>query len=378
VDETVQGQRRPRAEIHRRQRPWRHPDRAAVAQGERGQHEDGTGETDQVDEIHGPDPSGKSQQREVRLADLRVQSDCMHISPDRLLILRAVSASGGVGAAARQLHLAPSGISQHLARLERETGLVLVDRFHSGGQRPLRLTAAGQRLAAHGGRLAEVLADAADDVYAMSGRLSGTANIGAYSSVMTRLVVPAIRALEQRAPGVQVRVHEAGESVALSALRGGDLDVALVEDENLVDRSNRPGLQHTWLLDDPYRVVVPAAWPVPRSLDDLADRPWVSGPPGTAVHLVLNRIRRSTGLALAATHVCEEFAAVLALVEAGLGASIIPALALPVEKRPGLHLVGLSEFGVRHISAVTVATRRQPPLITEMLHALVEAASGSA
>jgi DNA-binding transcriptional LysR family regulator len=302
----------------------------------------------------------------------------MHLSPDRLLILQAVATAGGVGAAARHLHLAPSGISQHLARLERETGLVLVDRFSSGGQRPLRLTAAGQRLASHGGRLAEVLADAADDIYAMSGRLSGTANIGAYSSVMTRLVVPAIRALEQRAPGVQVRVHEAGESVALSSLRGGDLDVVLVEDENLIDQASRPRLQHTWLLDDPYRVVVPAAWPVPRSLEDLADRPWISGPAGTAVQLVLDRVRRSTGLELPVAHACEEFAAVLALVEAGLGVSIVPALALPVEKRPGMHLVGLSEFGVRHISAVTVATRRQPPLITEMLHALVEAASGSA
>ena len=304
----------------------------------------------------------------------------MHISPDRLLILQAVATSGGVGAAARRLHLAPSGISQHLARLERETGLVLVDRFNSGGQRPLRLTAAGQRLAAHGGRLAEVLADVVEDIYAMSERLSGTVNIGAYSSVMTRLVVPAIRDLEQRAPGVQVRVHEAGESVALSSLRGGDLDVVLVEDENLIDRATRPGLQHTWLLNDPYRVVVPAAWPVPRSLEDLADRPWISGPPGTAVQLVLDRVRRSTGLVLPVAHACEEFAAVLALVEAGLGVSIVPALALPVEKRPrpGLHLVGLSEFGVRHISAVTVATRRQPPLITELLHALVEAASGSA
>ncbi len=302
----------------------------------------------------------------------------MHISPDRLLILRAVAAAGGVGAAARQLHLAPSGISQHLARLERETGLVLVDRFSSGGQRPLRLTAAGQRLAAHGGRLAEILADAAEDVYALSERLSGTVNVAAYSSVMTRLVVPAIRDLEQRAPGVQVRVHEAGEAAALSALRGGDLDVVLVDDENLIDRATRPGLRHTWLLDDPYRVAVPGAWPVPRSLDDLASRPWVSGPPGTAVHLVLDRVRRSTGLLLPATHVCEEFAAVLALVEAGLGASIVPALALPVEERPDLRLIGLHEFGVRHISAVTMAARRQPPLITEVLHALVEAASGSA
>lgn len=301
----------------------------------------------------------------------------MHLSPDRLLILRAVAAAGGVGAAARQLHLAPSGISQHLARLERETGLVLVDRFYSGGQRPLRLTAAGQRLAAHGSRLAEVLADAADDVYALSERLSGTVNLGAFSSVMTRLVVPAISDLEQRAPGVTVRVHEMSEALALSALRGGDLDVVLVEDE-VVDRSARPGLEQTWLLDDPYRVVLPAAWPGPRSLDDLGNRPWISGPAGTAVQLVLDRVRHSTGLDLPATHVCEEFAAVLALVEAGLGASVVPVLALPVEERPGLRVTGLAEFGVRQLSAVTVAVRRPPPLIAEVLHALVAAASGSA
>jgi DNA-binding transcriptional LysR family regulator len=237
------------------------------------------------------------------------------------------------------------------------------------------LTAAGHRLAAHGDRLAEVLADAAEDIVAMSGRLSGTINLGGFSSLMTRLVVPAIRDLEQRAPGVQVRVHEFSEPVALSALRGGELDVALVEDENLGDRATRPGLEHTWLLDDPYRVVVPTAWPVPRRLDDLARRPWISSPPGTAVQLVLDRVRSSTGLDLPATHACEEFTAVLALVDAGFGASIVPALALPVEERPGLRVVDLPEFGVRHISAVTVATRRQPPLIIEMLHALVQAAT---
>lgn len=299
----------------------------------------------------------------------------MHLSPERLLILRTVAESGGVGAAARQLHLAPSGISQHLARLERETGLVLVDRFSSGGQRPLRLTAAGHRLAAHGGRLAEVLADAAADVHAMSERLSGTVDLGAFSSVMTRLVAPAIGALEQRAPGVRVRVHEANEPLALDALRGGDLDVVLVEDE-MVERSARPGLEHTWLLDDPYRVVAPATWPRVRNLDDLAQRPWISGPPGSAVQLVLDRVRRSTNLALPAMHVCGEFPAVLALVEAGLGASIVPDLALPAGERAGLHVVELADFGVRRISAVAVATRRPSPLVTEMLHALVEVTAG--
>ena len=282
-------------------------------------------------------------QREVRVTDLGVQFGCMHISPDRLLILRAVAASGGVGAAARQLHLAPSGISQHLARLERETGLVLVDRFHSGGQRPLRLTAAGQRLAAHGGRLADVLADAAEDIYAMSERLSGTVNVGGVllgDDPSGRAGDPRSRAASPRRTGAGAR-GQRGPGAVRSPRRGPRCGSR---------RGREPGrpVHPSWT-----RAHLAPRRPVPgrgarrpgrcrRSLDDLASRPWISGPPGTAVQLVLDRVRRSTGLDLPATHVCEEFAAVLALVEAGLGASIVPALALPVEERPGLRLVGLS------------------------------------
>jgi DNA-binding transcriptional LysR family regulator len=295
-----------------------------------------------------------------------------------LLILQAVAAAGGVGAAARRLHLAPSGISQHLARLERETGLVLVDRSSSGGQRPLRLTAAGRRLAAHGARLADVLAEAEEDVYAMSERLSGTVDVGAFSSVITCLVLPALALLEQRAPGVQLRVHEASEAAALSALRGGELDLVVVEDPTPGLRPTRPGLEHRWLLDDPYRVVVPAGWPEPRSLHDLESRPWISGPVGTAAHVVLEQVRRSSGLALPTRHTCVEFPAVLALVEAGLGASLVPSLALPPDDRPGLRSIALPELGARQISAVLMTVRRRPPLITETLHAFVEATAASA
>jgi DNA-binding transcriptional LysR family regulator len=139
--------------------------------------------------------------------------------------------------------------------------------------------------------------------------------------VMTRLVVPAIRDLEQRAPGVQVRVHEAGESVALSSLRGGDLDVVLVEDENLIDAP--PVLTSAHLaLDDPYRVAVPAAWPVPRSLDDLADRPWSAAHRGTSGPRS-DRIRRSTGLGADGDSRLRGICCRPALVEAGLGVSII-------------------------------------------------------
>ncbi len=77
-------------------------------------------------------------------------------------------------------------------------------------------------------------------------------------------------------------------------------------------------------------------------------------------------------MALESEHVCAEFPAVITLVEAGLGAAIVPELALPVEAHPGLQSVALPEFGVRHIGAVVTASPRPPPLVIEVLSAFTE------
>jgi hypothetical protein len=96
------------------------------------------------------------------------------------------------------LRLAPSGISQHLAALERETGLALVDRSRLGGGRALQLTVAGRTLAAQAARLAEVLADVDADIAALTGDAGGPVTISAFPPVIGYIVAPAIVALTSR------------------------------------------------------------------------------------------------------------------------------------------------------------------------------------
>jgi len=296
------------------------------------------------------------------------------MSPDRLLVLRAVADAGGVVAAARRLHLAPSGVSQHLAALERETGLVLLDRSRRGGQRSLTLTAAGRRLAEHAARLAAVLADAEADALALTGRLEGPVRIGAFPTAVQRLVVPAVLVLARTDPGVTPVVHELDEAAGTAALHAGDLDVLLVEDESARRRPPPPGLTARRLLDDPYRLALPTGWPRPRDITDLAQRPWVDGPPGSAVRAVLDRLRATTRLPLPGVHTCLEFPAALALVDAGLAAALVPALALPELPGPGTRLVDVPGLGARTISIWTQTTRRPARLLTTVLDALATTA----
>ena len=54
------------------------------------------------------------------------------LDPHRLTILRAVIAAGSIHAAARNLHLAPATVSQHLRALALQTGLVLFEKKGRG------------------------------------------------------------------------------------------------------------------------------------------------------------------------------------------------------------------------------------------------------
>ncbi|MDT7665691.1 MAG: hypothetical protein QOD04_5247, partial [Pseudonocardiales bacterium] len=62
------------------------------------------------------------------------------LSLTRLRVLAAVAEHGSVTAAAAALHYAQPSVSHHLARLEAETGAVLIRRVGRG----VRLTEAGR------------------------------------------------------------------------------------------------------------------------------------------------------------------------------------------------------------------------------------------
>jgi len=111
-------------------------------------------------------------------------------------------------------------------------------------------------------------------------------------------------------------------------------------------------------------------------IGELADRPWVDGPPGSAVHSVLERLRASTGLPLRGAHTCLEFHAALALVNAGLAAALVPNLALPDSLAPGSKLIDLPGLGARTITALTQVSSRPNQLLAAVLDGLAVAATG--
>jgi molybdate transport repressor ModE-like protein len=250
----------------------------------------------------------------------------MRIDPHRLLVLRAVQRAGGVVPASRALYLSPSAVSQHLTRLEAETGLSLVDRTRRGGGRSLALTAAGQALAEQGERLAEVLAEAERAAMALRGERSGPVRIGGFSTVLRRLVGPAVVDLAIAEPSIVPMVTEVGKTEGLALLRAGELDLLILErwQEAALPR----GVVGVDLLRDAYRVVVPASWPVHDDAEALLGGRWIAGHDGTPARAALEALAASADARLDVRHLCDEYTSMLALVGAGLGAAIVTDLVL--------------------------------------------------
>ena len=133
----------------------------------------------------------------------------------RLRVLVAVARHGSVTAAARELNYAQPSVSHHLARLEAETGVRLIQRAGRG----IRLTDAGRLLA---DRAAEVLGrlDAAEnELAAHAGLSAGRVRLAAFPSALGTIVPAAAAMLRAEHPGMDVRLTEAEPPEALRMLR---------------------------------------------------------------------------------------------------------------------------------------------------------------
>ncbi|HRA50788.1 LysR family transcriptional regulator, partial [Actinotalea sp.] len=162
------------------------------------------------------------------------------MDPLHLETLRAVHDRGGVTAAALVLRLTPSAVSQQLKALQRVAGVPLTERVGRG----LRLTPAGEALAASAVDVAVALRRAEAACDAFLARPTGTVRLAAFQSG-AQMLVPGLLTRLAADPGITLQV--ADEDVAqrdFPALTA-DADVVL---------AHRPDRGHAW---DPAVRVVP-------------------------------------------------------------------------------------------------------------------------
>ena len=169
----------------------------------------------------------------------------------RLRVLVAVAREGSVTAAADALHYAQPSVSHHLARLEAEVGMPLTQRAGRG----LRLTEAGELLARRAAEILGQVEATEAELSAHAGLRTGRVRLAAFPSALATLVPAAAARFAAAHPDVELALSEAEPPAAFTALRTGDVDVAVVFAHGALEER---GVTVEPLLTEPLYLVTPA------------------------------------------------------------------------------------------------------------------------
>jgi DNA-binding transcriptional LysR family regulator len=299
----------------------------------------------------------------------------MQIDPRRLRFLLAVARSGGVLAAADELEVTPSAVSQQLAKLESETGRSLVRRTPTG----TLLTDEGRLLVEAAEDLERLLRETEERLQPDDAGPAGTIRIGGFYSFLAVVLLPAFAGWRERMPRLHIELLEADQDELLRRLRAGEIDVAVLELDAEQSPRALPGrMTEIPLLDEPWQVVLPtglvnASEPVNLSRLGL---PWLGVHPSAAGAQALRRVRRATGNEEPTVHAYVETQTALALVAAGEGAALIPSLALRGVTPPGIETLDLPGIGYRRIVLRRLQGRGVPEAVDLATTLVREAAAG--
>src|SRR5688500_7946362 len=141
----------------------------------------------------------------------------------RLAVFREVAERGSFSGAALELGYTQSVVSHHVAQLERQLGVTLLER----GKRPVRLTPAGERLHAHAGTILGAARAAETDLRAVAGLEAGTLRVGAFLTACASFVPAAIRGFSEKHPSVEVNLDQLEPPASLPRAISGELDIAV-------------------------------------------------------------------------------------------------------------------------------------------------------
>ena len=280
---------------------------------------------------------------------------------NRLRVLAAVARHGSMTAAARALNYTQSSISHHLARLEAETDSLLLQRVGRG----VRLTPAGQVLAARAEEILGRLDAAEAELDAHTGLSAGRVRLAAFPSALGTFVPAAAAGFAAAHPGVELRLAEAEPPDAGQLLRAGEVDVGLMFGYPGTPAVEDDGLRRVRLLDEQMYLVTPPDM-AGDTLAEHAGRRWITGCVRCRTHLVSSCA--AAGFAPQVAFTTDDYVAVQALVAAGLGVTMLPGLALAASRHPRVRVVALPGERRTVFAAVPGDPPDPPPTAALLAH----------
>lgn len=285
----------------------------------------------------------------------------------KLRILRTLAEHGTVTATAEALHMTPSAVSQQLTNLARQLGVTLLE---AQGRR-VRLTDAAHLVLRHAEAVFAELERADAELAGYLAGEAGEVRIGAFSTAVPALVVPAVAVLRRTHPRVEVRVRETEAAESYELLSAGAVDLALSLAAHAPTARDQRFTRVT-LLEDPLDVALPPDHPLASApalrLADLARDPWIYGGSGPWQEITRGACEVA-GFVPEQAHSASGWTAILAMVEAGMGVALVPRMVSSRASGVAVRVLA-HDRPTRHVMAAVRRGSASAPALAHVLAAL--------
>jgi DNA-binding transcriptional LysR family regulator len=287
-----------------------------------------------------------------------------------LTALRAVDTHGSVVGAADALGFTPSAVSQQVKRLERQTGVPLLERVGRG----VMLTRHGRHLVDAGAKVLGDLEEIESGLHRQAEAVAGHLRIVAFSTAMRGLVAPAVRALLDAHPDLTLQLSEREPWDTVDLVASGQCEIGVVHSWGDVALAIPEHVAAASVARDLADVVVhrdhPLADRIRVTPRDLVDEGWIATPEGTICRQWLTRMYDGTGRLPRIAHQSMEFDSHLAMVRAGLGIALVPRLGRAPLGDELVAVPATDPVPTREVLALHRRSMASSPAVTAVLAAL--------
>ena len=239
----------------------------------------------------------------------------------RLKTFVRVALTLNLSEAARQIHRTQSSVTEQMQALEADLGVALFDRSN----RKLALTAAGECLLGYAGRLIDLADEARGAVLAAAGSAGRTLDVGGIETLAAAFLPDVVARMAAAHPGIAVRVTVGATSALHDKVKDGTLDAAVF----FGTRAPGDDIACSTIAHAPLVLIVPPGHPLAARASaahgDVAHERFLVTGPGCAYRRMFEAAFRShVDAAPVVAAECDSVAAIVRLVERGLGCAIVP------------------------------------------------------
>lgn len=241
------------------------------------------------------------------------------MTPRQLKYFVEIARSGSITTAASTLHIAQPALSHHVAAMEEELGVTLLERHARG----VKVTVEGQRLLERGAAILEQLDRLKDDVRTAGVEARGNVRLCVVGSVAQVLAVPLFRLLAERAPQVRLQLSTGMSREARAMLEARVVDLAMLPTASELTRlASIPAFEETFALFGLDLLFEAQDGPI--AFSEIGDRPLIAPDRDHDLRKMVERTAVAQGSTLNVQYELNNFELYRRMLQDGLAFAIMP------------------------------------------------------